>query len=566
MNVRCVPLPKAGSASSLLAFVLSVLVGAGSAVSSRAQSSPDSEAPVTAKVDLPDAPVPSDPGHAPLLESSSAAYLPGLSPSIEPDPSLSIEPGQRQRVPLEQCPYDKTGAHECRIHWRQLLIESSLYTAAQDDFNLYTSYWYRWETVHGKWFDRWLDSDNEWRWDHWKDDNPFLDDYIGHPMMGSITNYMWIQNDPKGATVDFGNNRVYWKSRMRALAFSTAFSFQWKLGPFGEAGVGHNGDHFYYDKGVLTNETGWVELVTTPVGGLGWTILEDAVDKHFVRKLQQKPRGALTLLAISFLTPSRGTANILRFRPPWYRDAYVVKAHGFWSDPPGTDGPAHAPGDMNMAAADPAPADPAAASPSSTAAAVAPGVVRTPAAELPEWPRYGGKHEFGAWWGLSLITAHVWGSAPDTKYMPIVVNYSYLLNPDSRRWAFRYAPEVTALAMLDELNPTPKDRYTYRTRGYGSGLNPVGFRASFFPESRVQPYLSTNEGFVYFYQPVLYPDKDQMTYNVDVGGGLTFFRKQRQSVSLGYRFQHIQGVGGDRGTDTNTFYVQVSRYRTKGYR
>ena len=87
-------------------------------------------------------------------------------------------------------------------------------------------------------------------------------------MMGSITNYMWIQNDPKGMTVEQANDWVYWRSRLRALAFSTAFSFWWKLGPTGEAAVGHNGDHFFYDKGVLTNETGWVELVTTPLGGL----------------------------------------------------------------------------------------------------------------------------------------------------------------------------------------------------------------------------------------------------------------------------------------------------------
>jgi hypothetical protein len=151
--------------------------------------------------------------------------------------------------------------------------------------------------------------------------------------------------------------------------------------------------------------------------------------------------------------------------------------------------------------------------------------------------------------------------------MPVDVNYSYLLNPQSRRWSFRYAPELTAMAMLDEQNPTPKDRYTYRTRGYGSGLSPVGFRASFFPESRVQPFLSTNEGFIYFFKPVLLPPGSQMTYTVDAGAGLTFFRKQRQSVSLGYRFQHVAGFdSASRGTDANTFYVQVSRYRSRGYR
>jgi hypothetical protein len=34
----------------------------------------------------------------------------------------------------------------------------------------------------------------------------------------------------------------------------------------------------------------------------------------------------------SFLAPARGFANILRFRPPWYRDSRIVKANSFFSD------------------------------------------------------------------------------------------------------------------------------------------------------------------------------------------------------------------------------------------
>ena len=85
-------------------------------------------------------------------------------------------------------------------------------------------------------------------------------------MMGSITNYIWIQNDPKGATVQIGEPG-YWKSRMRALAFTTAYHFQWKFGPFGEAGVGHIGDHATHtENGKPRNDTGDVELITTPAG------------------------------------------------------------------------------------------------------------------------------------------------------------------------------------------------------------------------------------------------------------------------------------------------------------
>jgi hypothetical protein len=153
--------------------------------------------------------------------------------------------------------------------------------------------------------------------------------------------------------------------------------------------------------------------------------------------------------------------------------------------------------------------------------------------------------------------------------MPIDVNYSYLLNPESHRWAFRYSPEITALAMLDEIAFSPKNRFTQRQRAYGAGASPVGFRASFLPDSRVQPYLSGNGGFIYFDQRVLSPQGSQFMYTIDYGTGLTFFRKKHQSWSLGYRYQHLSNANishHNPGTDTNVFYVQVSRFRTKGYR
>ncbi len=501
-------------------------------------------------IHLPDAPLP----------ESAVAAAPRETEAIRAAGMAGVQPGYRSGVPLDQCPFDLTGARECRVHWRQLMIEASAYDAFQNAGNLYSGYWYRWETTHGEWMDRWFNSVREWRWDSWQDNNPVLDDYVGHPMMGSISNYLWIQNDPKGMTVEFSNTAPYWKSRMRAMAFSTAFSLQWKFGPFGEAAIGHNGDHFFMDKGVLTNETGWVELITTPVGGMGWTIAEDAIDKH-LRRFEQKPHKPLTLLALSFLTPSRAAANIFRFRPPWYRDGYRVKADSFWSDPPGTY---QIKPEQELATENAGGSSPDSASERTVTRGS--DVIRPGRMLLPEWPRYGGVHEFGAWWGLSLASGQIWGSATSIHYMPVNLNYSYLLNTQSRRCAFRYAPELTALAMLNEPNPAGKDRLSHRTRSYGAGISPVGFRASFLPEHRVQPFLSTNAGLLGFDTPVLQRQPSQFLYTVDFGGGLTIFHRERQSVAVGYRYQHLAPANGSASTDANTFYFQISRYRTKRYR
>ena len=466
------------------------------------------------------------------------------------------------RVSLEECPFQESKARECGVHWRQLILSAAVFNAFQNTGNLYTSYWYRWETTHGKWWDRYVNSVEAWRWNRWKDDNPFLDDYVGHPMMGAITNNIWIQNDPKGMTLEQSNTRQYWRRMFRAFLFSTFYSFEWKLGPAGEAGIGHSGDHFYGDPGVnSTNETGWVELVTTPVGGMLWTLAEDALDKHVIRRLENKSRNPFALLGMMFLNPARSTANIFRFRPPWYRDSRVVKASTFWSDPP-PGAPVFAPK--------------IAASLTATTAARERGPRIVDAAALrggsgalgapPLWPWPGGVHEFGAWWGLSL-TGHIVGELHNIKYMPIDLHYSYLLSRH-RNWAIRYSPEMAAMAMLSEPTPNQTDRLSQRKRTYGSGLSPVGLQLDFLPSSRVQPFLSTNEGFVCFTDRVLSPTGSRYMYTADLGIGINIFRTPRQAVTIGYRYQHLSTDVSRRsaGTDANTFYLGASRFRTRGYR
>jgi Lipid A 3-O-deacylase (PagL) len=512
---------------------------------------------------LPDAP------DAALMLTSTAPRDARAWAAITPSTSASglagdgTQPEPASQVTLRDCPYDHTHARICRVHVKQLIISSLVFNAFQNAGNLYTGYWYRYETTHGKWWDRYINSAAGWRWDTWSDNNPFLDDYVGHPFMGSITDFLWIQNDPKSMTLVQTNTWPYWRRMLRAGAFTTFYSFAWKLGPTGEAAIGHNGDHYFSDeKGtVYTNETGWVELVTTPVGGMAWTIAEDALDKHVIPHLEHMSRNPILLTTYQFLSPTRGTANIFRFRPPWYRDSRRVKANSFFSEPPGPD-------DERLYAET---ATTASAERDAPAGAdkddIAPAVAQ-PVHYLPEFPRPGGVHEFGAWWGLSLMTGHLWGAAKDIKYMPIDVRYSY----EFEHWdhvTMRYSPEITALAMIDEPVPGATDRFLQRKRTYGSGLSPVGFQSDFFPSKRVQPFLSGDGGFIYFMDRVLSPQGSQLMLTADFGAGINIFRKQRQAVTIGYRYQHLSNWNislHNPGMDANTFYVSVSRFRTKGYR
>jgi hypothetical protein len=105
-----------------------------------------------------------------------------------------------------------------------------------------------------------------------------------------------------------------------------------------------------------------------------------------------------------------------------------------------------------------------------------------------------------------------------------------------------------------------------RKRTYGSGLSPEGLQIDFRPRRRVQPFISNNGGFIYFADKVLSAEGSQFMFTVDFGGGINVFYKQSQALTIGYRYQHLSNGNTslrNPGTDMNTFYFGVSRFRTK---
>jgi hypothetical protein len=147
----------------------------------------------------------------------------------------------------------------------------------------------------------------------WGDTDTVLTNYVGHPMMGAITGYIQIQNDPNGIGLEFGSrNPAYWRSRLKAMGWAAFYSTQFELGPVSEASIGNVGSR----RGTM----GYVDLVMTPVGGFGWILAEDAADKHFIRKWEEgRSDGMKRLLRIVF-NPNRSFANALRLKKPWHRD------------------------------------------------------------------------------------------------------------------------------------------------------------------------------------------------------------------------------------------------------
>jgi hypothetical protein len=146
----------------------------------------------------------------------------------------------------------------------------------------------------------------------WGDGGRFFTNYIAHPMQGSLTGFIQVQNDPRGRELHFGNTKPYIVSRLKATAWAAAWSTQFEIGPLSQASIGNVG---------LYGKQTWVDLIVTPTIGSAMMVSEDALDRFVVRKLERKfPKNFwVKIFARMLLNPTRTVANTIAFKDPWHR-------------------------------------------------------------------------------------------------------------------------------------------------------------------------------------------------------------------------------------------------------
>jgi hypothetical protein len=208
--------------------------------------------------------------------------------------------------------------HACSFQWRSALEQAAQFLVIQHMLNMPT---YN-GTLKGPFFKDWFDSLKHYRFSRFQDDDPFIVNYVGHPMMGSVVSWIAIQNDPRGRVQTIGTKKAYWKSRAKALAFASVYATQWEIGPFSETSIGNLGSFKYYSASAhhMTNGTGFTDMLVTPTAGVTWSMGEDLIDKYLIRRLEGHSTNPLYRMSISMLNPTRSAANLLRWKAPWYRD------------------------------------------------------------------------------------------------------------------------------------------------------------------------------------------------------------------------------------------------------
>lgn len=234
-----------------------------------------------------------------------------------------------------------------RFHWGPALWQSFEFLALEHAWRLTWDPYARYLLFHKPFWHDYLSSASHFEMNRWGDGDDFLVNYIGHPLEGSVSGNIFLQNDPQGRSAKFGKSAAYWNSRLKAMGWAAVYSAYFEIGPIlSEAALGNEGGYTYIpDCGVYptcpkepgrhykppTNNTGWVDFVVTPVIGTGWIVLEDAIEAKIVDRLADGSPQLKYKILRGALSPSRTMSNFLAGKPPWYRysaESSVLAAFG----------------------------------------------------------------------------------------------------------------------------------------------------------------------------------------------------------------------------------------------
>jgi hypothetical protein len=195
------------------------------------------------------------------------------------------------------------------FNWRGAFNQSMMFLGVQHGYAILGQKKTR-TALKGKFWKDYADSVGSLR--GWSDGGRFFTNYIAHPMQGSLTGFIYVQNSPQARREQFGMSGKYWRSRMKAMLWTTAWSTQFEIGPISQASIGNVG---------WNGKQTWEDIVTTPTIGTAMLVIEDAVDRFLIKNIERRTNNFyIKIFSRMIFNPTRIFANLLRFKEPWYRD------------------------------------------------------------------------------------------------------------------------------------------------------------------------------------------------------------------------------------------------------
>lgn len=234
--------------------------------------------------------------------------------TVTPPFYFSMQEPQEMFEPPAVPPSDLEPKPRSGFQWKDAIKQSAYFLGIMHGFRMATEKGSRAELV-GPFFKDYFRSVRNLR--GWDDGDPFLVNYIGHPMQGAVSGFIQVQNDSAGRTLDPAFSRAYRNSRLKALGWAALNSAQFEIGLLSEASIGNIGIRPYRKQ---RNPMAWVDLVVTPTMGTAWLVGEDMLDRYLVARLENLIDNRIArVLMRTFLNPTRSMANIVAGKRPWHR-------------------------------------------------------------------------------------------------------------------------------------------------------------------------------------------------------------------------------------------------------
>ena len=166
--------------------------------------------------------------------------------------------------------------------------------------------------------------------------------------------------------------------------------------------------------------------------------------------------------------------------------------------------------------------------------------------------------EYTSWFSGAFGNGHAFSETLGGRNYQFESRYERLIywrEPFAVRWVFDAVP----VALVgDPHTGTGRRRYAY-----GIGASPIGAQVNFVHYRRIEPFLTSGGGFLYFNHQMF--GATQFNFTAQLGGGVQLFTSSRRAaLDLGYKYHHISNANlGNRnpGMDSHTLFIGVSLFR-----
>ena len=167
--------------------------------------------------------------------------------------------------------------------------------------------------------------------------------------------------------------------------------------------------------------------------------------------------------------------------------------------------------------------------------------------------------EYTYWSGGSFGNGHAFSSTVGARNYQLESRYERLIywgRPFAVRWVF----DVVPLALVGD----PHTSNGHRAYAYGVGGSPIGAQVNFVHFRRVEPFLTSGGGFLYFNHR-MFGTTQQFNFTAQLGAGVQLFTQSRRAaIDLGYKYHHISNANlGNQnpGLDSHMVFVGLSLLR-----